>query len=85
MTFAIRGSVFGAMPTSMQEAVLERPVLGEIIPTIILVSPTKMPELPDEGSGKYLVLSMESRPTPSNGAPTKSACAWPWEPAPPVF
>jgi hypothetical protein len=40
------GKRLGPMFTGMQEAMLEGPVLGEVVPAVVFVLPTQMPEEP---------------------------------------
>src|SRR6516162_2011865 len=54
--FSLPGRIraFGAMTASMEETVLEGPMLGEIHPAIVLIFPAVVAEAADDGSGKGL-------------------------------
>jgi len=48
------GAIAGPVTAGMQKAVRERPVLGEVIPSIVLDFPAAVPQLPDQGAGEDL-------------------------------
>ena len=54
--FLLSGSVgaFGAVAASVEETMLEGPVLGEIHPAVVLVLPAVVAKAADNGSGKRL-------------------------------
>ena len=45
--------LFGPMLASMEESMLEGPVLGEVHPTVVLVLPPAVPELTNHAGGKF--------------------------------
>ena len=51
---ALRGSALGAMPTSMEKAMPEGPVLRQIIPAIVLQFPPVMAQPSHQRGGKGL-------------------------------
>lgn len=54
LTFAVFGFGSGAVPASVQKAMLEGPVLCQIIPAVVFLFPAVMPEPTDQLGGKSL-------------------------------
>ena len=52
LALALRGQLLGAVTASMQEVMLESPVLGEVIPTVVFLLPAVMSEAADQRGGK---------------------------------
>ena len=48
------GAIAGPVAAGMKEAVRERPVLREVIPSLVLDFPAAVPQLPDQRSGEDL-------------------------------
>lgn len=54
LAFALRGAGLGAMPTSVQKAMFEGPVLRQIVPAVVLLFPAVMAEPAHQRGGKGL-------------------------------
>ena len=52
LALALRGQLLGAVTASMQEVMLESPVRGEVIPTVVFLLPAVMSEAADQRGGK---------------------------------
>ena len=69
LALAVRGQLLGTVTAGMQEVMLESPVLGEVIPTVVFLLPAVMSEAADKRSGKCaLVQSGEPQPFVLGGA-----------------
>ena len=63
LALAVRGQLLGTVTAGMQEVVLESPVLGEVIPTVVFLLPAVMSEAADKRGRKgALVQGGEPQP-----------------------
>ena len=69
LALAVRGQLLGTVTAGMQEIMLESPVLGEVIPTVVFLLPAVMSESADNRGGKCtLVQGGEPQPFVLGGA-----------------
>ena len=74
LAFAVFGMRLGAMPAGMEKALLESPVLSEIVPPMVLLFPTVVAEPPHQRGGKACAAQVVIQ---SHSCSVVSACSLP--------